>query len=336
MRVAGPTLPYDGNYHLLWRIDKVRRIALDEAPDVLEVNSPYLAPLCIPGERRGGGITTFWWHADFIDSYARAFVSRFASDQASERLVRPLWALVRKISNQCDATFAAGRHQADKLMEHGVRRVRYLPFGIDKETFRPDARSDRWRAHIYGDLGQVPIIVAVGRLSVEKQWHVVLDGFMRAFGRGQALLLVFGDGPERERLEAIARPRDDVRFMGFEPDRRKLATALASADIFLHGCPHETFGLSVAQAIASGLALVVPDAGGAAELAHPSFSEVYRAGDAEACGKALQRLLGRGLVRMRGEAIEGRGRVLGAKEQVDKTVDAYRELLAARRRDARN
>src|SRR6266567_997518 len=43
-RVAGPTLPYDSNYHLLWRIDKVRRIVLREKPDVLEINSPYLAP----------------------------------------------------------------------------------------------------------------------------------------------------------------------------------------------------------------------------------------------------------------------------------------------------
>src|SRR5712691_10296133 len=73
IRVAGPALPYDSNYHLLWRIDKVRRIVVREKPDVLEINSPYLAPLSIGRLPPGSvGIKTFWWHADFIDSYARA------------------------------------------------------------------------------------------------------------------------------------------------------------------------------------------------------------------------------------------------------------------------
>jgi alpha-1,6-mannosyltransferase len=331
VRLGGPTLPYDPNYQLLWRIDRVRRIVERERPDVLEINSPYLAPLAVRGLRPGAvGVKTFWWHTDFIDTFARAFVGRYASPSAAERWMRPLWGLVRSIGDACDATFAASAEQVEKLTAHGVPRVVHLPFGIDKDRFRPEARSAAWRAEMRQGSGDVPIVVAMGRLAVEKEWPVVVEGFVRASRARRLLLLVFGDGPERERLESLVRGRADVRFMGFERDVGRLATALASADAFVHGCPYETFGLSVAQAIVSGLPLVVPDRGGAAELAHPSFSELYRAGDAEACGNALLRLLVRDTQKLRLEAIARRDRVLGAEEQVTKTVEAYAELIAAR------
>ena len=332
IRLAGPTLPYDSNYHLLWRVGRVRRIVEREKPDVLEINSPYLAPFVLRRPFRATSrIQTFWWHADFIESYARAFVDRYVRSGAAERVVRPLWSIVRRISESCDATFAAGLHQANNLTAHGVPRVRHLPFGVDKSVFTSDARSAAWRAEILKGVEKVPIVVAMGRLAIEKHWPVVLEGFLRASERRRFVLLVFGDGPERQSLMAMVRGRSDVRFMGFEPDPRRLATALASSDVFVHGCPTETFGLGVAQAMASGLPLVVPDRGGAAELAHPSFSEFFRSGDGEDCGGAMARIFARDPQRLRRESIAHGDRVPGAKDQVEKTVEAYGELIAARR-----
>jgi alpha-1,6-mannosyltransferase len=48
-------------------------------------------------------------------------------------------------------------------------------------------------------------------------------------------------------------------------DRARLATLMASADVLVHGCDAETYGLVVAEARASGLPLIVPDGGGALE-----------------------------------------------------------------------
>jgi alpha-1,6-mannosyltransferase len=334
IRIAGPTLPYDDNYQLLWRLDRVRRVIAEEKPDVLEINSPYLAPFALRGVGRDSvGIMTFWWHADFVTIVERELARRFAGARLGERLVEPLWGLVRRIAQRCDGTFAASRDQVDRLTSHGVPRVRQVAFGIDKEIFRPEARSAAWRAEILAGVAERPIFVAMGRLAGEKQWDVVLEGFFRASARRPLSLVIFGDGPERARLEALARGRSDVRFMGFERDKERLATALASSDAFLHGCPFETFGLSVAQAISSGLPLVVPDRGGAAELAKPSFAELFRASDPEACAEAIERLVARDLVRLRAEAIAGRGGVQSAEDQVEKTVDEYRALLAARRKN---
>ncbi|HEY3592318.1 MAG TPA: glycosyltransferase [Polyangiaceae bacterium] len=339
-RVAGPTLPYDPNYHLLWRLDKVGRIVRREEPHVLQINSPYLAALALRGtSARSAGIKTFWWHADVIDTYAVERLRPILGEARSATVVRPLWGWMRSIAAGCDATFAASQHQVDKLREHDMPRVRLMPFGIDKDLFSPDARSDAWRAGVTVGPPGAPIFVAVGRLSVEKQWPVLLEAFIRFRSSREARLVIFGEGPERARLEQQVSGRDDVAFMGFERDPRKIATALASADAFVHGCPFETFGLSVAQAIACGLPIVVPDRGGAAELARPELAEVYASSDAEAFAAALDRLVRRDPGELRSAAIRGRASIFSATDQVEHTVEAYRELLRESRKthgDRRN
>lgn len=330
-RIGGPTLPYDSNYHLLWRLDKARKVVMLEKPDVFQINSPYLAAILQRGlKAENVGIKTLWWHADVIDTYAVERLRPFWGPARSEAIARPLWALVRAITAGCDATFAASQHQVDKLLAHGAPRVRLLPFGIDKELFSPRARRDAWRASAFPSPSDAPIFVAMGRLSVEKHWPVVLEGFARFRAGREARLIIFGDGPERAALERRFAQRDDVRFMGFERDPHQIATALASADAFVHGCPFETFGLSVAQAVACGLPVVVPDQGGAAELARPSFAEFYPAGDAGACAAALERLCLRDAAALRDGALRARASIVGAVEQVEHTVEVYRELLARR------
>ena len=64
------------------------------------------------------------------------------------------------------------------------------------------------------------------------------------------VLLVFGDGPERGRLASCAMVRTSLHGFRAQKSESFLATALASADLFVHHSACETFGLSVAQAIA--------------------------------------------------------------------------------------
>jgi len=72
----------------------------------------------------------------------------------------------------------------------------------------------------------------------------------------------------------------------------------------------------------------LPRTGGAAELAHPSFAELFRAGDPDALARALDRWSKRDPRVLRGAAIAGREAIFGAVEQVRRTIDVYRELLA--------
>ena len=74
-------------------------------------------------------------------------------------------------------------------------------------------------------------------------------------------------------------------------DRARLAAIYASADLLVHGSGAETYGLVVAEAITSGLPVVTPDTGGAADLAKRGVSATYATGDASACAEAICSLL---------------------------------------------
>jgi len=335
--VGGPALPYDPTYHLLWRVDAVRRLVRQEQPDVVEIHSPYVAAAsCLSLPRKLFGIRTFVWHADFIDTYLRGPLARRLSASAVDRVLEPLWAWVRTIASGCDATFVASRWQAEKLLSHGVERVSYLPFGVDKRRFAPSARNESVRREVLG-AGRGPLLVAIGRFAVEKRWDVVLDAFFalrerRARdGSERATLAIFGDGPERQRMEARVAGAGDVRFFGFERDRGRLASVLASADLLIHGCPYETFGLGIAEAVSCATPIVVPDEGGAAEQALPGASEIYPAGDAVACMRAVERLLGRDRTEVLTYAHRAAESVPSVEEHFKHLFSTYEDLLKKER-----
>ncbi|HEY4012476.1 MAG TPA: glycosyltransferase [Polyangiaceae bacterium] len=327
VRMAGPALPYDRTYHLLGRLDKIRSLVRAERPDVLEAHSPYLATAAVLASGRSSArIRTAFWHTDHLGVYVEPAVSRLIGDRGAEVVVRPLWVGVRALLAPFDATFVAGVAQERHLRDAGVRGVVHVPFGVDAKTFRPDRRSAVTRHELTGG-APGPLLVGSGRFALEKRWDVVLDAFGQLRTRRPATLVLFGDGPERARLERAAPP--GVRFAGFERDRGKLATALASADVVVHGGPYETFGLAIAEAAASGTPVVVPDRGGAQESADPASSETYRSLDAAACAAAIERILDRDPAELRAGALGVAARVPTVEQHFARVVAVYDDLLRA-------
>jgi alpha-1,6-mannosyltransferase len=148
-------------------------------------------------------------------------------------------------------------------------------------------------------------------------------------------MILIGDGPERERMKARAAGSTDIAMPGFEKNRERLASMLASADALVHGSPFETFGLSIAEAMGCGLPVVVPDEGGASEMHVPEAGERYRSLDVEACAQATAKLLGRlaadaGTVRE--AAARAARRLPGVREQFEAQIALYEELLSRRGR----
>ena len=290
IRVRGPASPYDPSYHLLLNTSKIRDLVARERPDVLEIHSPYMAAVGALRAKPGTyGVRTFQWHSDFIDTYGGVLEDKlpsFAPSQLVQTITSPLWSLVRSIARRCDATLVASAWQVGKLSAHGVENVVHRPFGIERDVFRPEARSSEIRRELLALAGRDPasdqtaVLVGVGRFAIEKRWDIVIDAFCSVRARGHdAILVLFGDGPERDRMKARAAAAEagafaaDVVFPGFTKDRAALAGSLASADALVHGCPFETFGLSIAEAMSCGLPAVVPDDGGAAEMHDPASGE---------------------------------------------------------------
>ena len=357
IRIGGPASPYDPTYHLLLRFDKIAGIVARERPDVLEVHSPYLAALgAMRAKRAHYGIRTFQWHSDFIDTYAGVLEGRLARDvpmlgastwsRGVGTATRPLWGLVRSIARRCDATLVAADWQVAKLTAHGVPGVVRVPFGIEREVFRPDARSYEGRRELLALASHdtrrddAAIVVGVGRFAVEKRWDVVIDAFLELRERQpkrDMILVLIGDGPERERMTARAAGCPDIAMPGFVKGREALARMLASADVLMHGCPFETFGLSIAEAMSCGLPAVVPDEGGASEMHVPGAGERYRALDVEACARATERLLDRVAADaepVRAAAVQAANRLPNVVEQFEGQIALYQRLLE--RRDGRS
>jgi alpha-1,6-mannosyltransferase len=315
--LAGPRMPYDASYSAFLRPDRIRGYVAKLRPDILEIHSPYVAAAgALLAPRSAFGARTMMWHSDFIDTYEGVLQAKHPQ---VARLATPgvgaLWAWVRTLTAACDATIVAAAHQKQKLEAHGCRRVHFLPFGVDKACFSPGKRDASKRPN------QTVVFVAIGRFAIEKRWDVVLDAYrmLRRELSVPSVLWVFGDGPERERLLRDA--PEGTRFFRFEQDREVLATHLASADILLHGCPYETFGLGVAEALAAGVCAALPDQGGAAAWTHLPSVRCYPSLSARSLADCAAELV---------RIPESERRHLGATSatQVRSEADHFDELLA--------
>jgi glycosyltransferase involved in cell wall biosynthesis len=118
----------------------------------------------------------------------------------------------------------------------------------------------------------------VGRLVPYKRADLFLE--MVANLRPQVAGLevwIIGDGPERTRLETLARamPSDThIRFVGFRP-YGLMSELYRNLDVCLFCSPSEPFGLAALEAAACGTAVFVPNRGGLAELALPPHITRY-------------------------------------------------------------
>ncbi|WP_051292006.1 glycosyltransferase [Acetobacter nitrogenifigens] len=148
----------------------------------------------------------------------------------------------------------------------------------------PDA-SGRLRAEL-GIAEGVFLIGAAGRMIPEKGFDVLLEAF--ALGAPEnARLVVFGDGPEREALQA--RACGHVLFPGFRYDLRR---DLAGLDAFVMPSRHEPFGLVLLEAMAAGLPVLATNAGGVPDILGEHPSCMTPPGDARAMAEGIRALLG--------------------------------------------
>lgn len=329
--IPEPKLPVDRRYHMFVSAKRIHE-ALDRLqPDVIEASSPYLAAHAV-ASYRGGRAKTLVFHQDPIAVYPHTFLDRFVARDTVDRWFDPYWSYMRKLSAQYDATVTSGEWLARRLAGLGLHAPVAVPFGIDKVRFDPMQRDASVRAgwlERCGAPADAALIVAVGRHHPEKRMHVVIDAVRRAqlaTERKLALVLI-GDGPLRRLVELWARKLEHVCVAGFVSDRNHIAATLASADAVLHASAAETYGLSVAEAICSGTPVVVPDSGGASDLADPEYSESYRTGDASAAAEALLKLLARDRDSLRFAcATQGRARIARSAQHFENLFALYGEL----------
>jgi phosphatidylinositol alpha 1,6-mannosyltransferase len=172
---------------------------------------------------------------------------------------RAAWAWTRHLHAKADRTLAPSTSAMENLAAHHVPRVHHWGRGVDVTGFVPSARDDALRS-AWSPAGK-PIVGFVGRLAPEK--HVERLAVLAR--RDDLQLVVVGDGVDRKKLESRM---PTAVFTGalYGPE---LATAYASMDVFVHAGEHETFCQTVQEAMASGVPVIAPNAGGPRDLVAP-------------------------------------------------------------------
>jgi glycosyltransferase involved in cell wall biosynthesis len=161
---------------------------------------------------------------------------------------------------------SAGAEQVLRAAPFMARRPhRVITGGVDTSLFYPDPTGgERFREihHLAGD----PFLLAVGALMPEKRYPAMFDIVSR-MARPIPLLVCGAGRLEPELRDLASRLGIEVRFLGLIPPP-ELRAAFAAATLVLHTCRVETFGLSVAEAMACGRTVVAAEGGAMNEVVH--------------------------------------------------------------------
>jgi glycosyltransferase involved in cell wall biosynthesis len=153
--------------------------------------------------------------------------------------------------------------RAAPFMGRPPHRVIYE--GVDVDRFRPDVEAGRaFRAR--QGLGDRPFLLAAGALEWEKRYEWMLEALAHLGPSPRPPLVIRGSGSLAGAIRARAdRLGLEVRLLDFL-DVSELAAAYNAATCFVHTCDVETFGLTVAEAMACGRPVVAVASGALPEV----------------------------------------------------------------------
>ena len=270
-------LPGSGGYRLPLGRAAIARVLCDLRPDLVEAGDPYRVAwgaLDAAGSLDIPAVATC--HSN-IEALARLVGGRVFGATAARTARR----YAGRVYSGFDLVLAPSRSMARHLADWGVARVAWQPLGVDTAAFHPSHASPSWRIE-HGIADDARVLIYAGRFAPEKNLDVLADAVSRL--GAPYLFVAIGAGPSPPRAG------DRVRVLPFVDGVAALATALASADAFVHAGDQETFGLSALEAMACGTPVVVRNAEGLAELADGGAGRGVDAGTGAAFAEAIAAL----------------------------------------------
>ncbi len=241
----------------------------------------------LQGRRRVAVFTTSLWHSlAFAGLNAwfrrRASHMHFAMGGSNDRDSFSRKYLLNRfpVTIICPSDFIRA-----KLTDHGVRpsKIEVIPHYLTDEyaskiaTKRPIATDG------------VRSVVVVSRVEPIKRIDVLLDALDGAPDLADLPIRVLGGGTLLEEFrERAARNNPNVTFVGFTERARQ---EIAAGDLMLHLCPEEPGALSVIEALAIRVPILVPDTGGTTSIIKDGANGFYfRANDPAALASKLREL----------------------------------------------
>jgi glycosyltransferase involved in cell wall biosynthesis len=245
-----------------------------------------------------------------------------------DRLHRVVAPLTRRTWRRA-AAVAANSDSLRTLAERTARplgiTVETILYGVDTDVHRPpDGGREAWPVRF----------LFVGRLSTQKGPGYLVDAVARAHERlqGRAIVVMVGDGEEREALEARVRAErldDVISFRGWL-SREDLARGYREASVFVLPSLDEGRSQAALEAMACGLAVVATAIEGNAGLVEAGVNGfVVPPRDAAALADALATVVDLGPAKLVAMGDASRARVVASSWR-DVAASYVRRLEAAR------
>jgi len=259
--IRSPKVPGSPHYRLMLRNGAVSAALERFKPAIIECQDAYNLPWAAIGHRQRHPETAL------VAAYMTDFPTVYVERPFAKVMGRTLAGLCARICyrycgflySRFDSVFALSENGgATKLRSLGVDQVDIVPLGVELGDFDPSRRDLKLRQSL-GLADDQPLLIYVGRLDGEKKAQTVVEAFRQLPEALGAKLVLLGEGPLREDIQALGDKR--IVTPGYVRDRHELARWLASADIYVSGMADETFGISIIEAQASSLPVVGVAAG---------------------------------------------------------------------------
>ena len=270
-------------------VSRLRRFSaaaqhLGRSADLVDVHFALYGFLPVVLGRLRGKPLVVHFHGPWADEAAAAGRGRTLPSLLARRIVE------KAVYRRADRAITLSAAFKRTLVEgYGVQpwRVEVVPPGVDLDKFSP---GDRQAARAELGLAETTWVACSVRRLVPRAG---LDVLLRAWTRldGDRLLLVAGEGPERQRLEGLASKLGiarSVRFLGGVSDEALVKLYRAADVSVVPSTALEGFGLVVLESLACGTPVVATEVGGLpSALAGLEPRTLVAAGDPAALAEQL-------------------------------------------------
>lgn len=257
LRVPARYLPMDPEDRLMrygWAMQHLSRLH-DERYDIVHVQTPFVAHYLGTKLARKMGVPCVETYHTFFEEYFYHYIPFLPKGL--------LKAAARRISraqgNSLDGMAIPSRQMLEVLRQYGVMTpAEVIPTGLQPSSFTPgDGAAFRDK---YGIAQGRPVLLFVGRVAHEKNIGFLLK-VVRHLKHDipDILLIVAGEGPAREGLEAESKHlglAENVNFIGYLDRHTELNSCYCAGDIFVFSSRTETQGLVLLEAMAQGVPVV--------------------------------------------------------------------------------
>jgi phosphatidylinositol alpha 1,6-mannosyltransferase len=235
------------------RVSRVHRLTQAFRPDLIHCETELtLGRMGQIAAARAGVPVVSSYHTDF---------GRYTEAYGVPWLRKRVSAYLGRFHRRSRRVYTPSTASREEVMRLGAVDVEVWGRGVDTELFHPGRRNQAMRAAL--GMGSRFTFLHVGRLAPEKRPEQILEAFRLAskiLPKGVIHLIIAGSGPREAELRAAAPP--GVTFLGLLERQSQLPDLYANSDAFLFASVTETLGLVVLEAMASGLPVIAPPAGG--------------------------------------------------------------------------